>query len=333
MKTRSVRLVARLLAGLVGGALALAGVARAQAQSFPSRPVTVVVALPAGGAVDALMRVLAEHMKVTLGQTVLVENMGGAGGTLSITRIVRSAPDGYTLGMGTLGQYVISGAVYTLPYDMLADLAPVARLPSVPYWMTARKTLPANNLKEMVDWLKANPDKASASSTGTASMARFCGMAFQKATGTNLQYVPYRGGAPALNDLVAGQIDLNCDLAANSLSQYRAGNIKVFAVMTRERWPVAPEVPTIDEAGYSGLYFSTWHGIWAPKDTPPEIVARLNAAANAAMADATVQKRIADLGMTLPPSDQRTPAAFAAFHKAEVEKWYPIVKAAGVKAE
>ena len=320
----------RKLAVAVGFAT-IAAIAGAQAQSYPSRPITMVVALPAGGAVDALARVLAEHMRGTLGQTIVVENMGGAGGTLSIGRVVRSAPDGYTLGMGTLGQYVISGAVYTLSFDMLADLTPVALLPSVPYWMVVKKDLPVSSLKELVAWLKANPDKASAASTGTASMARFCGMAFQKATGTSYQYVPYRGGAPALKDLAAGQIDLNCDLAANSLSQHRNGNIKALAVMTKARWSAAPEVQTADEAGVPNLYFSTWHGFWAPKATPPAIVAKINAAANAAMADAEVRKRIAALGMDLPPGDQSTPAAFAAFHKAEVEKWYPIVKAAGVK--
>jgi tripartite-type tricarboxylate transporter receptor subunit TctC len=310
---------------------ALAGVAGAQAQTYPSRPITIVVALPAGGAVDALARVLAEHMKVTLGQPVIVENMGGAGGTLSIARVVRSAPDGYTLGMGTLGQYVISGAVYTLPFDMLKDLEPIALLPSVPYWMTARKTLPANNLQELVAWLKSN--KASASTTGTASLARFCGMFFQQQTGTSFQFVPYRGGAPALQDLVAGNIDLNCDLAANSLSQWRNGNIKAYAVMSKTRWFAAPDIPTTDEAGVPGLHVSTWHGFWAPKGTQADIVAKINAAAIAAMADPTVRKRIADLGMDLPPREQQTPAAFAAFHKAEVEKWYPIVKASGIKAE
>ena len=228
---------------MVAVALAvLAGLAGAQAQTFPSRPITLVLALPAGGAVDALARIMVEHMRGTLGQPVIIENMGGAGGTLSIARVVRSAPDGYTLGMGTLGQYVISGAVYTLPFDMLADLAPVALLPNVPYWMATRKTLPANNLRELATWLKSN--NGSAASTGTASMARFCGMGFEKATGTTLQYVPYRGGAPALNDLVAGQIDLDCDLAANSLAQYRAGNIKALAVMTKTRWAAAPDVPT-----------------------------------------------------------------------------------------
>lgn len=323
----------RTLIGTAALAL-LAGATGAAAQTYPSRPITIVVALPAGGAVDALGRVLAEHMKGTLGQPIIVENMGGAGGTLSIARVVRSAPDGHTIGMGTLGQYVISAAVYTLPFDMQKALEPVVLLPSVPYWMVARKDFPANNLVELVTWLKANPDKATASSTGTASVARFCGMFLEKQTGTKIRYVPYRGGAPALQDLVAGNIDLNCDLAANSLAQYRNGNIKALAVMSKIRWFAAPDVPISDEAGgVPGIHVSTWHGFWAPKGTPAAIVDKINAAAHAAMADPVVRKRIADLGMDLPPDAQKTPAGFTAFYKAEAEKWYPIVKAAGVKAE
>ena len=319
---------------LVALALAfLSGVSPASAQSYPSRPITMVVALPAGGGVDALARILAEHMRQTLGQPIIVENMGGAGGTLSITRVVRSAPDGYTIGMGTLSQYVVATAVYTLPFDILADLAPVALLPNVPYWMTARKTLPPNTLPELVAYLKANPDKLSATSVGTASVARFCGMFFQKATGTSFQFVPYRGGAPALQDLVAGNVDLNCDLASNSLSQFKNGNIKAYAVMSRERWFAAPDVPTTDEAGVPGVHVGTWHGLWMPKGTPDDVIARVNVAALAAMADDGVKQRIAALGMNLPPADVKTPQAFAAFHKSEVEKWYPIVKASGVKAE
>ena len=230
-----------------------AATAGVRAQNYPSHPITIVVALPAGGAVDALARVLAEPMRIALGQPVIVENMSGAGGTLSIARVVRSAPDGYTIGMGTLGQYVVSAAVYTLPFDVLVDLTPVAMLPSVPYWMVARKSLPPNTLQELVTYLKANPDKISATSVGTASLARFCGMFFQKQTGTSFQFVPYRGGAAALQDLVGGQIDLSCDLAANSLSQLRDGNIKAYAVMSKTRWFAAPEVPTADEAGVPGL--------------------------------------------------------------------------------
>jgi len=311
----------------------LAGVSAANGQAYPSRPITMIVALPAGGGVDALARILAEHMRGTLGQPIVVENMGGAGGTLSIARVVRSAPDGYTIGMGTLGQYVVSGAVYTLGFDMLADLAPVALLPDVPYWMIARKTLPPNTLPELVAHLKVNPDKLSATSVGTASVARFCGMFFQKQTGTAFRFVPYRGGAPALQDLVAGQVDLSCDLAANSLGQFKNGNVKAYAVMSKARWFAAPEVPSADEAGVPGLYVGTWHGLWMPKGTPGDVIARVNAAARAAMNDPGVKQRIADLGMNLPPREIETPAAFAAFHKAEVEKWHPIVKAAGVKAE
>lgn len=320
----------RLLAAI---AFAIAGIASAQAQSFPSRPITMIVALPAGGGVDALARVLAEHMRVTLGQPIIVENMGGAGGTLSIARVVRSAPDGYTIGMGTTGQYVVAGAVYDTPYNLLTDLAPVALLPDVPYWMTARKTLPVNNIAELIAYLKANPNKLSATSVGTASIGRFCGMFFQKQTGTSFQFIPYRGGAPALQDIVAGNVDLNCDLAANSLQQVRNGNVKAFAVMAKQRWAAAPDVPTSDEAGLPGLYVSTWHGFWAPKGTPDDVVAKLNAAAWAAMEDPGVKKKIADLGMNLPPANIRTPAAFAAFHKSEIERWFPIVKAAGVKPE
>jgi tripartite-type tricarboxylate transporter receptor subunit TctC len=311
----------------------LSGLSAASAQSYPSRPITMVVALPAGGGVDALARILAEHMRQTLGQTIVVENMGGAGGTLSIARVVRSAPDGYTIGMGTLGQYVVSGAVYTLNFDMLADLSPVALLPNVPYWMIARKTLPPNTLPELVTYLKANPDKLSATSVGTASVARFCGMFFQKQTGTSFQFVPYRGGAPALQDLAAGNVDLSCDLAANSLGQFKNGNVKAYAVMAKQRWFAAPNVPSADEAGVPGLYVGTWHGLWMPKGAPEDVIARVNAAALAAMEDPGVKQRIADLGMNLPPGEIRTPAAFAAFHKSEVEKWYPIVKAAGVKAQ
>lgn len=319
---------------VAAAAVLLSGLAAAQGQQgYPARPITMVVALPAGGGVDALARVLAEHMRVTLGQPIIVENMGGAGGTLSITRVVRSAPDGYTIGMGTLSQYVVATAVYTLPFDILADLAPVALLPNVPYWMTARKTLPPNTLQELVAYLKTNPDKLSATSVGTASVGRFCGMFFQKQTGTSFQFVPYRGGAPALQDIVAGNVDLNCDLAANSLAQFKSGNIKVYAVMAKQRWFAAPDVPTAAEAGVPGVYVGTWHGLWMPKGTSEDVVARVNAAALSAMADPAVQKRIADLGMNLPPADIRTPAAFAAFHKAEVDKWYPIVKASGVKAE
>ena len=318
-------LVAAALLACVGPA------ADAAAQNYPSRPITMIVGLAPGGAVDVLARSLAEHMRGTLGQPIVVENVSGAGGTVGTGRVVRAPPDGYTLGMGTAGQYVINGAVYDLAYDLLKDFEPVALLPSVPYWMVARKTMPANDLKELVAWLKAN--HGTAATVGTASVSRLCGIFFQNKTGTSFQFIPYRGGAPALQDLVAGQIDITCDLAANSLPQVRAGNIKAYAVMANKRWFAAPDVPSADEAGIPGLYVTTWHGIWAPKGTPRDVLAKLTNAARAAMADPTTRARIAEQGMEIPPVDQQTPEGLAALQKAEIEKWWPIIKAAGIKPE
>jgi tripartite-type tricarboxylate transporter receptor subunit TctC len=311
----------------------LAGMTSAAAQTYPSRPVTFVVPLPAGGAIDALARIMADRMRTSLGQPVLVENVSGAGGSIGPGRVARAAPDGYTLGLGTWGQFVVNGAVFALPYDLLKDFAPVVLLPDVPYWLIARKTLPAADLKELIAWLKANPDKATAGTVGAGSGSHICGVYLQKVTDTRIQSVPYRGGAPALQDLVSGQIDLMCDLAANSLAQYRAGNLKAYAVTAKTRWFGAPDVPTTDEAGMPGVYLSTWQGIWAPSATPKDVIARINAAAVDAMADSDVRKRIADLGMSIPPRDQQTPEALGVFQKAEIEKWWPIIKGAGIKAE
>jgi len=305
----------------------------AAAQVYPSRPITMIMPLPPGGAVDALARVLAEHMRTSLGQPLVIENVSGAGGTLAVARVARAAPDGYTLGIGNWSSYVASGAVYPLQYDLLKDLEPVALLPSVPYWIVAKKSLPPKDLKELIAWLKAIPDKASAGMTGASSASHLCGIHFQTSTGTRFQLVPYRGGAPALQDLVGGQIDLMCDLAANDLSMVRSGQIKAYAVMAKTRWFAAPDVPTADEAGVPGIYVSTWHGFWVAKGTPKDVVGKLNAAAMSAMADPAVRQRIADQGMEIPPSEQQTPEALGAFHKAEIEKWWPIIKAANIKAE
>jgi tripartite-type tricarboxylate transporter receptor subunit TctC len=316
---------------LVALAFAAATGASAHAQPYPSRPITIVVPLPAGGAVDVLARTLAEHMKTSLGQPILVENIPGAG--RGAEKVARATPDGYTLGIGNWTSYVMAGAVYPLSYDLLNDFEPVALLPSVPYWLVGKNALPAKDLKELVAWLKANPGTASAATTGAAGGSHLCGLTLQKATGTSFQLVPYRGGAPALQDLVGGQIDLMCDLAANSLPQVRTGHIKAFAVMAKSRWFAAPTIPTADEAGVPGLYVSTWHGFWVPKGTPKDIVAKLNAAATAAMADAAVAQRIADRGMEIPPRQQQTPEALGVFHKAEIEKWWPIIKAEKIKAQ
>src|SRR5215472_17415330 len=313
-------------------ALALAACGHAaSAQTYPSRPITMIVPLPAGGAVDVLARMMAEGMRAFLGQPVVVENISGAGGTLATGRVVRSAPDGYTLGIGTSVQYVINGALYPLAYDLIKDFEPVALLPTVPYWIIARKEMPAENLAQMIAWLKANPDKASAGIVGVGGSGHLCLINLQNATGTRFQFVPYRGGAPELQDLLGGQIDLSCDLAANSLPMVRAGRIKAFAVMTRTRWFAAPQVPTADEAGLGGIYVSNWIGLWAPRRTPRDIIVRLNAAVVSAMSDPTQRGKIAEQGMEIPAADQQTPEALGAYQKAEIEKWWPIIKAAGVK--
>jgi tripartite-type tricarboxylate transporter receptor subunit TctC len=305
----------------------------ASAQAYPSRVITIVVPLAPGGAVDTLARNIAEHMTASLGQPVVIENVSGAGGTLGVARVARAAPDGYTLGTGTASQYVGSQAIYQVQYDLQSDFEPIAFLTDVPYWMVAKKDLPVNDLNELIAWLKANPDKASAGAVGVGMGSHLCGIMFQKTAGTRFQMVPYRGGAPALQDLVGGQLDLMCDLAANSLSMMRAGKIKALAVLAGSRWFAAPDVPTADEAGLPGFHVSTWHGLWAPRSTPKDVVARLNSAVVSAMADPLVRRRIADQGMSIPSGDRQTPEALAAFHKAEIAKWWPIIKAAGIKAQ
>ncbi len=323
----------RFLSLVAGAAAVLAMPNIASAQGYPSRPITIVVPLAPGGAVDALARNLAEHMTTTLGQPVIIENVAGAGGSVGVARVARAAPDGYTIGTGTASQYVGSAAIYSVQYDLLKDFEPVVLLPSVPYWIVTKAALPVKDLKELIVWLKANSDKSSGGAVGVGMGSHLCGIMFQQNTGTKFQMVPYRGGAPALQDLVAGQVDLMCDLAANSLSQARAGRIKPLAVLAKERWFAAPDVPTGDEAGVPGLYVSTWHGLWVPKGTPKEIVEKINSAAVKAMADAGVRRRIADQGMEIPPLDLQTPEALGAHHKAEIEKWVPIIKAANIKPE
>src|SRR5215208_6534843 len=293
------------------------------AQDFPSRPITLVVPLPPGGAFDALARLLAEHMRTTLGQPVVVENIPGA--DRGIIRVMRADPDGHTLGVGGWAPYVLRPLVFSLPFDLQKDLEPVAFVGDAPFWIIAKKNFPARNLTEFTAWLKANPGKASAGTTGAGGGSHLCGLHLQNTIGTSFQFVPYRGGAPALQDLVGGQIDFYCDLAANSLSQVRAGNIKAFAMMSKNRWPAAPEVPTGDEAGLPGLYISNWTGLWAPPKTPKPIIDKLEAAVAAALVDPHVRKRYEELGQELPAPGQHTAEALRAFHKAEVEKWGPII--------
>jgi tripartite-type tricarboxylate transporter receptor subunit TctC len=319
--------------GLAAAMLALAGVATVQAQSYPSRPLTMIVGFPAGGATNTLARILAEYMKSSLGQPIIVENVAGASGSIGTTRAARAAPDGYTLSFGNWASHVGSGAMYPLSFDLLSDLEPVAFLANSPLWVVAKNGFPARDLKEFIAWLKANPGKASAATVGVGSGSHMCGIYIQNVTGTKFQFVPYRGGAPAMQDMVAGQVDFMCDFAGNSLPNARSGQIKPYAVMAKARWFAAPEVPTFEEMGISGLEMSFWHGLWAPKGTDKAIIARLNAAVRAALADPTVKQRYIDMGQEMPAPDQLTPEALARHHKAEVDKWWPIIKAANIKAQ
>jgi tripartite-type tricarboxylate transporter receptor subunit TctC len=318
---------------LAAVAAILANVTGASAQSFPTRPVTIVVPFAAGGPVDTMARVLGDRMRVTLGQQVIIEDVAGAGGSVGVGRVARAAPDGYTLSMGHWSTHVVNGAIYDLPYDLLKDLAPVARLPANPLWIIANNKVPATNLKELIAWLKLNADKATAGTAGAGSASHVGGVYFQKISGTSFPFVPYRGTGPALNDLIAGQIDLIVDQASNSMAQVKAGSVKAFAVTAKERLAAAPEVPTVDEAGLAGLYISVWYGLWAPKGTPPDVIAKLNAAAVDAMADPGVRERMAALSLEIPPRDQQSADALGALQKAEIEKWWPIIRAAGIRAE
>ena len=313
-------------------AVIAATIASAQAQPYPTRPITIVAPFPAGGATDIVSRTLAEGMKAPLGQNILVENITGASGTIGSGRVVRAEPDGHTLVIGQWSSHVGAGALYPLTYHVLNDFEPISLLTTSPLWILGKNELPAKNLQELIAWLKSNPDKASVATVGAGSAAHMCMVYFQNAIGTRFQYVPYRGAAPVMQDLIAGQVDLSCLEAGQTLGNYRAGKFKVFAVMANHRFFPAPDVPTVDEAGMPGLHFPFWHGLWAPKSTPKPVLARLNAAVRAAFADPATQTRFRDVGMELPPREQQTPEALFAHHKAEIDKWWPIIKAAGIKA-
>ena len=311
----------------------LAVVAGATAQTYPSRPVTVIVPFAAGGVTDIVARIVSERMNKALGQSVIIENVSGAGGTIGVTRLFRAASDGYTLVVGQWTSHVGAGAMYPVPFDYLNDFEPVSMLSIAPLWIIGRSNLPAKDLRELIAWLKANPDKASAATTGLGSGIHMCLVYFQNMTGTKFPLAPYRGAAPLMQDMLAGQIDLSCPEAGQTLPQYRAGSIKAYAVLTQKRWFAAPDVPTIDEAGVPGLHFPFWHAIWAPKGTPKDVIAKLNAAVVETLADPGVRQRFNELGHEIAPREQQSPAALAAYHKAEIEKWWPIIKAANIKLE
>jgi len=314
-------------------AVSLAVFETATAQVYPTRPITIIVPYAAGGPTDVVARVLTERMRGALGQPVLIENVIGAGGATGLGRVVRTSPDGYTVGIGNWGTHVGLGAIYRLDFDLLKDFEPVALLPSNPMLVVTRKNVPATNLKELIGWLKSNQDKVSVGTSGVGGGSHVAGVFFQNIIGARFQFVPYRGAGPAMNDLVAGQILLMVDSLPNSLQHVRAGAIRAYAVTANTRTPLAPDIPTADEAGAPGLHVSIWNGLWVPRGTSKEVIAKLNAAAVFAMADPGVRSRLGDLGLEIPASDQQTPEALGAYQRAEIDKWWPIIKAAGIKVE
>ncbi len=303
----------------------------AAAQTYPSRPVTIIVPFAVGGPTDMVARVIADKMQAPLGQTLVIENVGGAGGSIAATRVARAAADGYTVEIGNNGSNLLAGALYNLPVDIVKDFAPVAELTVNPQIIVSRNTVPATNLKEFLAWLKDNQNKISVGIAGP--VAEVSVVNFETMTGMKFQHVPYRGAAPAIQDLIAGHIDLMVDQLSNSVPQIKAGTVRAYALAAKTRSPAMPDVPTTDEAGLPGFYGALWHGLWAPKGTPPDVVTKLNAAVKQSLADPSVQQKLAAVGQEIVPADRQTPEGLGAFQDAEKAKWFPIVKAAGMKGE
>src|SRR5580704_12545581 len=307
--------------------------APANAEDYPSRPIDFIVPLAVGGSTDVLGRIMAQAISTRRGQPVVVENVSGAAGTIGVTRGARSAPDGYTIQWGMWGTNVANGAIYNLDFDLLNDLEPVALVATQPFLIDARKTMPANNLKELIAWIKQNGDKTTMGNSGVGSPSHVAGVLMQNTLGMKWQMVSYRSAGLATQDLLAGTIDLLLDTPAVSLPHVKSGDLKTYAVTAKNRLSIAPDIPTTDEAGLPGYYFYFWHAMWAPKGTPKDIVAKLSEAAMAALADPETRKKLTDLAQEIYPPDQQTPEGLHAFQKAEIEKWWPIIKAAGIKAE
>lgn len=322
------------LAIFAGFVVACAVASPVFAETYPSRPITIIVPFAAGSGIDIIARTLAEPLRTSLGQPVVVENVTGAGGTIAVARVVRAASDGYTLSLGDQTSHVSSSAIFHVAYDVLTDLEPVVILPSNPQVFLGRSTMQASDLATLVAWLKEQPERASLALPGTVgSGGHLSGLAFQNLTGTKLSFVPYqRGGAQAMQDLVAGHVDLLFVDASTALPYIRGGQVKAYGVASAHRWAVAPDIPTLAEAGVP-LYFSLWRGIWAPRGTPREVISKINTAVTDALAESSIRERIATLGQEVQPREQQTPASLALFHRAETEKWWPVINAANIRAQ
>jgi tripartite-type tricarboxylate transporter receptor subunit TctC len=320
-----------LIATAIAAAVQIAPAALAQ--NYPSRPITLVVPLSVGGSTDVIGRIIAQGMGEALGQTIVVENTTGAGGTIGEGRISRATPDGYTIGIGQWGTNVATGAIYKLPYDLMKDFEPIGLIATQPFFIVARKTMPANNLKELLAYLRQNGDKMNVGNSGIGSPSHVSAILFEKAAGVKLTMVPYRGAGDSTTALLAGQIDVMLNTPALSVSQMKAGAIKVYAVTAKQRIAMAPDVPTTDEAGLPGFYFSFWHALWAPKGAPKPIIDKLNAALKTALANPATRKKLVDLAQEIFPVDQQSPEALRKFQQAEIDKWWPIIKEAGIKAQ
>jgi len=307
-----------------------AGIAGVQAQTYPSRPITIIVPFPPGGSTDTAARIIGDRMRQPLGQTVVIENVGGAGGSIAVARLARAAPDGYTIDIGQWDTHV-GAIIYPINFDLQKDFEPIGLMSVNPQLMIARKGFPADDLKGLVAFMKANPGKATFVDQNAA--AKVTGILMQQSTGTTIQFIPYRGAGPAMQAMLGGQVDLMVVQAAVTLPQARAGTVKILANLSPSRSRVVPDVPTSEESGIPGLYASGWFGLFAPRGTPKDIIARLNAAMVQALAEPAVRTRFSDLGLDIASREQQTPEGLAAFHKAEIEKWWPVIKAAGIKAE